>query len=43
VMLARAGEGRAAAERIVGAYDRQIGRRASILAPLPVDPAAARP
>jgi len=42
VMLARAGEGRAAAERIVGAYDRQIGRRASILAPLPIDAAAAR-
>jgi len=41
VMLARAGEGRAAAERIVAAYDARIGRHATILSPLPVDPAAA--
>jgi galactokinase len=34
VMLARAGEGRAAAERIVQAYGAQAGRRATILSPL---------
>jgi galactokinase len=34
VMLARAGEGRAAAERIVAAYEAQVPRRASILSPL---------
>ncbi|MEO5819500.1 MAG: galactokinase [Vicinamibacteraceae bacterium] len=39
VMLARAGEGRAAAERIGRAYDAQVGRRATILSPLtPVGP-----
>src|SRR5207253_4173487 len=46
VMLARAGEGRAAAERIVAAYDARIGRQATILSPLAPDaaprPAAAR-
>jgi galactokinase len=37
VMLARAGEGRAAAERIARAYERSSGRRATILSPLAVD------
>jgi galactokinase len=40
VMLARAGEGRAAAERIVHAYDARVGRRATILSPIAVDPPA---
>ena len=35
VMLARAGEGRGAAERIVRAYEPRVGRRAGILAPPP--------
>ena len=34
VMLARAGEGRAAAERIAAAYGAEVGRPATILAPL---------
>ena len=37
VMLARAGEGRAAAERIVAAYGARVDRRATILAPIAVD------
>ena len=37
VMLARAGEGRAAAERIAAAYGAQVGRQATILAPLAID------
>jgi galactokinase len=41
VMLARAGEGRAAAERIAAAYGAQVGRQATILSPLAIDPAAA--
>jgi hypothetical protein len=39
-MLARAGEGRAAAERVVHAYDTRVGRHATILAPLVLEPAA---
>ncbi|MFI5078172.1 MAG: galactokinase, partial [Vicinamibacteria bacterium] len=39
VMLARAGEGRAAAERIAAAYTAQVGRPATILAPLAIDAA----
>ncbi len=42
VMLARAGEGRVAAERLVHAYDARVAQRASILAPLPIEPPAAR-
>ena len=38
VMLARAGEGRAAAERIAAAYGARVGRQATILSPLAVDP-----
>ncbi len=41
VLLARAGEGRVAAERIVHAYDARVARHASILAPLPTEPPAA--
>jgi galactokinase len=40
VMLARAGEGRAAAERIADAYGAQVGRQATILAPLAIDGAS---
>ena len=40
VMLARAGEGRAAAERIAAAYGAQVGRQATILAPLAIDGAS---
>ena len=40
VMLARAGEGRAAAERIAAAYGAQVGRQATILSPLAVEPTA---
>lgn len=44
VMLAAAGEGRAAAERIVHAYEAQVERRATILSPLAPGPARpARP
>ena len=39
--LARAGEGRAAAERIAAAYSAQVGRQATILAPLAIDGASA--
>jgi galactokinase len=42
VMLARAGEGRAAAERVVAAYEAQTGRQAGILAPAPLARAAGR-
>jgi galactokinase len=42
VMLARAGDGRAAAERIVRAYEAEVRRRAGILSPLAVEHAAAR-
>jgi hypothetical protein len=34
VLIARGGQGRAAAERIVASYDRRGGARATILAPL---------
>jgi galactokinase len=37
VMLARAGAGRTAAERLVAAYDAECGRRATILSPLAVE------
>jgi len=37
VMLARAGEGRAAADRIVQRYDARVDRRATILSPPSVD------
>ena len=40
VVLARAGEGRAAAERIAAAYSAQAGRQATILAPLAIDGAS---
>ena len=40
VMLARAGDGRAAAERIAAAYGTQVGRQATILSPLAVEKAA---
>jgi galactokinase len=41
VMLARAGEGRAAAERIARAYEARAGRCATILSPLAGHPAGA--
>ena len=42
LMLARAGEGRAAAERVVAAYEAQTGRQAGILAPAALARAAGR-
>ena len=41
VMLARAGQGRAAAERVAAGYGAQVGRQATILSPLAPDSAGA--